>query len=71
MDAVFAAWGCGIRKGIRIPAMDQTDVAPTLARLLGVSLDGASGRALVGVLAGGGAAPVASGAGGSPPDATR
>jgi predicted AlkP superfamily pyrophosphatase or phosphodiesterase len=63
LDTAFAAWGCGIRPGIRIPAMSQTDVAPTLARLLGVSLDGASGRVLVGVLAGGGRAPVAAGAG--------
>jgi hypothetical protein len=30
--------------------MRQTDVAPTLARLLGVSLGGAEGHALVGVL---------------------
>lgn len=71
MDTVFAAWGCGIRPGIRIPAMDQTDVAPTLARLLGVSLDGASGRALVGVLAAGGRAPVAAGAAEAEPDAGR
>jgi hypothetical protein len=46
----FAAWGRGIRRGIRIPVMRQTDVAPTLARLLGVSLGGAEGHALVGVL---------------------
>jgi hypothetical protein len=46
----FAAWGRGIRRGIRIPVMRQTDVAPTLARLLGVALDGAEGHALVGVL---------------------
>jgi hypothetical protein len=47
----FAAWGRGIRRGIRIPVMRQTDVAPTLARLLGLAPPGdAEGRALVGVL---------------------
>jgi predicted AlkP superfamily pyrophosphatase or phosphodiesterase len=71
LDPVFAAWGCGIRPGIEIPAMRQTDVAPTLARLLGVALDGASGRALVGILAGGGTNPVATGGGGAVPDAQR
>jgi hypothetical protein len=71
LDPVFAAWGCGIRAGIEIPAMRQTDVAPTLARLLGVALDGASGHALVGVLAGGGTAPAADGAGRAAPDAER
>jgi hypothetical protein len=50
LDPGFAAWGRGIRRGIRIPVMQQTDVAPTLARLLGVALDGAEGHALVGVL---------------------
>jgi hypothetical protein len=45
----FAAWGRGIRRGIRIPSMRQTDVAPTLASLLAVSLDDRDGRVLVGV----------------------
>jgi hypothetical protein len=49
-DPGFAAWGRGIRRGIRIPVMRQTDVAPTLARLLGLTLEQAEGRALVGVL---------------------
>jgi hypothetical protein len=50
MDAGFVAWGRGIRRGIRIPRMHQTDVAPTLARLLGVELEGTEGRVLVGAL---------------------
>lgn len=45
----FAAWGRGLRRGIRIPWMRQTDVAPTLARLLGVPLEGSEGRALIGL----------------------
>ncbi|MDJ0852219.1 MAG: alkaline phosphatase family protein [Myxococcota bacterium] len=50
MDAGFVAWGPGLARGLRIPAMQQTDVAPTLAPLLGLSLGGVDGRVLVGVL---------------------
>jgi predicted AlkP superfamily pyrophosphatase or phosphodiesterase len=46
----FVAWGRGVRAGILIPEMQQTDVAPTLARMLDVELAGAEGRALVGIL---------------------
>jgi hypothetical protein len=45
----FAAWGRGIRRGVRIPVMRETDVAPTLVRVLGVSLGETEGHALVGV----------------------
>ncbi len=50
MDAGFVAWGPGLGRRLRIPEMRQTDVGPTLARLLGLSLEGADGRVLVGVL---------------------
>jgi len=50
MDAGFVAWGPGLGRRLRIPEMQQTDVGPTLARLLGLSLEGAEGRVLVGVL---------------------
>lgn len=50
MDAGFVAWGPGLGRGVRVPAMQQTDVAPTLAPLLGLTLDGVDGRVLVGVL---------------------
>jgi hypothetical protein len=50
MDAGFVAWGPGLGRRLRIPEMQQTDVGPTLARLLGLSLEGADGRVLVGVL---------------------
>jgi hypothetical protein len=46
----FVAAGRGIRRGVVVPRMRQLDVAPTLAALLGVPLDGASGRVLVGLL---------------------
>ena len=46
----FVAWGRGVRSGIRIPRMRQTDVAPTIAHLLGLDLGDVDGRALVGIL---------------------
>jgi hypothetical protein len=46
----FVAFGRGVRRGVRIPWMRQTDVAPTAARLLGLRLDEAEGHALVGAL---------------------
>jgi predicted AlkP superfamily pyrophosphatase or phosphodiesterase len=51
MNAGFVAWGCGVRPGVRIPSMRQTDVAPTVARLLGLDLGPVAGRVLVGTLA--------------------
>jgi hypothetical protein len=50
MDAGFVAWGPGLRERVRVPAMRQEDVAPTLAPLLGLPLEEPDGRALVGVL---------------------
>jgi len=50
MDAGFVAWGRGVRRGVRVPRMSQADVAPTLARLVGLDLKEAEGRALVGLL---------------------
>jgi predicted AlkP superfamily pyrophosphatase or phosphodiesterase len=46
----FVAWGRGVRAGLRIPEIDQLDIAPTVAKLLGLELPGARGRAFVGVL---------------------
>jgi len=46
MNALFVASGAGIKKGAKLPSVENTDVAPTAARLLGVALEGASGRAL-------------------------
>jgi predicted AlkP superfamily pyrophosphatase or phosphodiesterase len=46
----LAAWGPGLRRGVRVPRMEQIDVAPTIASLLGIRLPDADGRALVGLL---------------------
>jgi hypothetical protein len=48
--AGFVAWGRGVRPGVRIPRMRQTDIAPTIAQLLGVDLGEVEGRPLVGAL---------------------
>jgi hypothetical protein len=50
MDAAFVAAGPGLARGVRVPVMSQLDVAPTLAGLLGLALEGAEGRVLVGLL---------------------
>lgn len=46
----FVAFGRGFRRELRVPELSQLDVAPTLAAALGLSLEGAGGRALVGLL---------------------
>jgi predicted AlkP superfamily pyrophosphatase or phosphodiesterase len=50
MNAIFIAWGAGIRKGIRLPEIRNVDVAPTIARLLGIEMSGVSGHTLANVL---------------------
>jgi hypothetical protein len=46
----FVAYGRGVRRRLRIPEIDQLDIAPTIARLRGLELPGARGHAFVGVL---------------------
>ncbi len=46
----LVAFGRGFRRGVRVPRMSQLDVAPSVAALLGVPLEAATGRTLVGVL---------------------
>jgi len=50
MNALFIAWGRGIRKGIRIESLRNVDVAPTVAELLGLTLDGVDGKAARAIL---------------------
>jgi hypothetical protein len=46
LRAVFVARGPGIRKDQRIGSINLTDVAPTIAQVLGVSLPKTQGRVL-------------------------
>ena len=50
MNAVFIAWGRGIRRGARLGLIDNVDVAPTIAGLLGETFPGADGRVLTEIL---------------------
>lgn len=49
--AFFLAVGAGIAQGRTVGTITSRDVAPTLARLLCVTMDGVEGRALDAVLA--------------------
>jgi hypothetical protein len=47
----LVAWGRGIRPRVRVPTMNLSDVAPTIAKLLGLRLDSdLDGEAMVGIL---------------------
>lgn len=50
MQAIFIAAGFGIRPRGEIPAFPNVDVAPTIARLLGVSLGTIQGKPLTDIL---------------------
>jgi predicted AlkP superfamily pyrophosphatase or phosphodiesterase len=51
LNAIFIAAGAGIKPGVRLKTVENIDVAPTIARLLGLQLDGADGRVLEEILA--------------------
>jgi predicted AlkP superfamily pyrophosphatase or phosphodiesterase len=46
MDAMFIAWGYGIRKGVRLDTVRITDLAPTMAEMLGIRMPDVEGRPL-------------------------
>ncbi|RPH39371.1 MAG: hypothetical protein EHM91_12480 [Planctomycetota bacterium] len=50
LETGFIAEGAGIRPGVSIPKMRLIDVAPTVAAMLGLDLDGVDGRMLHEVL---------------------
>jgi hypothetical protein len=50
MATGLVAFGAGLRPRVRVPEMRQIDVAPTLARLLGVALTEPDGQVLLGVI---------------------
>jgi predicted AlkP superfamily pyrophosphatase or phosphodiesterase len=43
MDAIFIASGYGVKPGIKLGRVANTDIAPTIAKLLGVALPTAKG----------------------------
>jgi hypothetical protein len=52
MQAIFVASGTGIVAKGEIPAFENVDVAPTIARLLHLSLSDVDGKVLVDIFEG-------------------
>lgn len=50
MRALFVAAGAGIRRGEQLSAITNLDIAPTIARLLGVAMPGVQGQPLLQLL---------------------
>lgn len=46
MDALFIAWGYGIQGGQRLGVVNNVDVAPTVAILLGLKMEGIAGKVM-------------------------
>ena len=46
LHPIFIASGYGVRKGVQLGLVSNLDVAPTIAKLLGVSLPTAKGKPL-------------------------
>jgi predicted AlkP superfamily pyrophosphatase or phosphodiesterase len=44
MHATFVAWGAGIRPHVNVGAINNTDVAPTIAERLGLKMKDVDGR---------------------------
>ena len=51
LHASFIAWGTGIKPGARGELINNTDVAPTIARLLGLEFGHSTGKAVDVILA--------------------
>lgn len=47
MNAVFIAAGAGVKPGTKLPVIENIDVAPTVAKLLGVDLPNVDGQVLL------------------------
>jgi len=52
LDGIFIASGSGIKPGAKLGRIKNLDVAPTLARLMGLELPGVEGRVLSEILSG-------------------
>ena len=51
MRAIFIATGAGIKKGTVLNEISNTDVAPTIAKLLGIEMKNVDGKVLTEILA--------------------
>jgi hypothetical protein len=51
MNAVFVASGPGIRRGAKLGSIRNLDVAPTIAKLLGLKMNNIEGKPLTEALA--------------------
>jgi predicted AlkP superfamily pyrophosphatase or phosphodiesterase len=51
LHATFIAWGVGIKPGVKLGEISNLDVAPTIAKLLGLDLPNTDGKPLTAVLA--------------------
>jgi predicted AlkP superfamily pyrophosphatase or phosphodiesterase len=50
MNAIFIAWGYGVNRGASLPIINNVDVAPTIAALLGLKMNGVDGVPLNAIL---------------------
>ena len=50
LNALFVAWGKEIRKGVVLDVVNNLDLAPTVASLLGIQMEGVAGRPLDAIL---------------------
>ena len=50
LDGIFIASGAGIKKGVKLDRVRNLDVAPTIARILGLELPNVDGRVLEEIL---------------------
>jgi predicted AlkP superfamily pyrophosphatase or phosphodiesterase len=46
MQAIFIASGAAIKKGVRLSQVSNVDIAPTIAALLGLDMNSASGHTI-------------------------
>jgi hypothetical protein len=50
MNGIFIASGAHIRKGVTLPQISNRDLAPTIARILGLAMPDVEGRVLEEIL---------------------
>jgi predicted AlkP superfamily pyrophosphatase or phosphodiesterase len=46
LHATFVVWGAGVRPGVKLEEISNTDVAPTMAKLLGLEMKDVDGKVL-------------------------